>query len=428
MTGEADALAAIEELALDFFRWRAAVSQPINADDVPRCERPPDFAPDWSAGSIERMQARYSEYRRRLRGILQASSPATWSRSNQVDAAVLAAHFERLRYEHTVLRAPWRNPDFYLAQSIGAVHDILVRGVEWLCTEAALQQLLTRLRAVPAVLVAGQSNLEASDEAEAEFGHIALANLEGRQNCLSQTIIAVLQVSPDASPDTAASLTAAASAADAALQQFTEWLTNALPTMRHGHAAVGQQGFEDFLRHVALVDWYSIKDLETLGDLELRRSQAMSAMEETRAQASPPRPPLPDIATQDATIVQREGEIRAFVSEKGLLSVPDWLGHCHLRPIPPYLAPLFGLFSDNDMVVTDGLVDATRRDAGGGSGRDAPIATGLTRFTPPPSDSMGFFPRSCVYDPRPQICHEGFPGRSRSPLQLCGVHLLRGQA
>jgi uncharacterized protein (DUF885 family) len=38
------------------------------------------------------------------------------------------------------------------------------------------------------------------------------------------------------------------------------------------------------------------------------------------------------------------------------------------------------------------------------------LSFGLTRFTPPPSDDMGFFPRSCVYDPRPQICHEGFPG------------------
>ena len=40
-----------------------------------------------------------------------------------------------------------------------------------------------------------------------------------------------------------------------------------------------------------------------------------------------------------------------------------------------------------------------------------PMSTGLTRFSPPPDpDKMGFFPRSCIYDPRPQICHESIPG------------------
>ena len=56
-----------------------------------------------------------------------------------------------------------------------------------------------------------------------------------------------------------------------------------------------------------------------------------------------------------------------------ILSIPDWLGATHLAPIPSYLEPLFGLFSDNNMMTEDGI-----------SG-EAPMSTGLTRFTPPPS-------------------------------------------
>ena len=56
-----------------------------------------------------------------------------------------------------------------------------------------------------------------------------------------------------------------------------------------------------------------------------------------------------------------------------ILSIPDWLGSTHLAPIPSYLEPLFGLFSDNNMMTEDGISGET------------PMSTGLTRFTPPPS-------------------------------------------
>lgn len=35
---------------------------------------------------------------------------------------------------------------------------------------------------------------------------------------------------------------------------------------------------------------------------------------------------------------------------------------------------------------------------------------GLTRFKPPPSPDAPFFPRSAVFDTRPTLVHENFPG------------------
>eukprot|EP01051_Picozoa_sp_SAG22_P028725 SAG22_NODE_10279_length_543_cov_1.558559_1_plen_122_part_01 len=114
-------------------------------------------------------------------------------------------------------------------------------------------------------------------------------------------------------------------------------------------------------------------------------------------------------------------QIRRFVDQEEILTIPDWLGGTHLAPIPAYLEPLFGLYSDNNMMTEDGISGV------------GPMSTGLTRFSPPPSPDMvshertfhermlhfpssekilfrssakGFFPRSCIYDPRPQICHE----------------------
>jgi hypothetical protein len=349
MAAGATVAAQLEAMAAEFFGWRASASKPISADDVPRCERPAGFAPDWSSVALEQMQRQYGEYRRRLQGILRAcdSSPVKWNRADQVDAAVLLAHFERLRVELTVLRAPWRNADFYIMQSLGAVHELLVRGIDWLLDGRRLAELLVRLQNVPCVLGAGEANL-ASGEAEGEFASIAVQNLEGRDSCCRRTVDAVLLASAAGSlGPMRQQLVEAAAAADAAVVRYRCWLQTALPSMRTGHAAIGRAGFEDFLQNVALVEWYSVDAMQQVGELELRRSQAMSAMEEARARGTPPRPPLLTIGTQDAKIREREAQIRSFVEARGILSVPDWIEGCRLRPIPPHLEPLFGLFSDN---------------------------------------------------------------------------------
>ena len=135
-----------------------------------------------------------------------------------------------------------------------------------------------------------------------------------------------------------------------------------------------------------------------LGDSELRRSQAMTAIEENRNSQVPLRHEMTSIAEQEAEITRVELQIRQFVTDEHILSVPDWLGGSHLAEIPSYLLPLFGLFSDNNMMTEDGISGAH------------PMSTGLTRFSPPPSADMSFFPKSCIYDPRPQICHESMPG------------------
>ena len=44
---------SLDKLASDFWAWRA-IEQPITSDDVPRIERPKDWAPDWSRQTITR--------------------------------------------------------------------------------------------------------------------------------------------------------------------------------------------------------------------------------------------------------------------------------------------------------------------------------------------------------------------------------------
>ena len=137
---------------------------------------------------------------------------------------------------------------------------------------------------------------------------------------------------------------------------------------------------------------------------ELARAQAMAAFEVTRSAGVPERAEMKTVTEQDAAMQEAFASISAFLEDRAILSVPAWLGPPHQAEIPDYLLPLWGLYSDNDMSIVDPLGDQAIPNGG------APMAFGLTRFSPPPSPKAGFFPRSAVYDIRPQISHEAFPG------------------
>ena len=346
LLSELDASTEIAALAADYFVLRAATSQPMSPDDVPRCERPSGWAPDFSEEALSGMLRDYETYSERFRSVLRSSEPERWSRAQQVDAAVVMAHLERLRWEQTVLRANRRNPDFYITQTLGAVQEVLA-GAHLLASpgDARLPELLVRMQAVPRVLEQAKANLT---EAEGEFAVIALSNLEGRDGCCRRVIEAVaasvLSGGSGAEWAEQAQFLHAADEADEALRSYKAWLTEAQPTMRTGMAAVGREGFEDFLGNVALVSWFSIEHMLQFGDAELRRSQAMTTIEENRNRHVPARHEMTSIDEQEAEIAAREIQIRSFVEEEDILTIPDWLGGTHLQPIPDYLEPLFGLY------------------------------------------------------------------------------------
>ena len=261
LLSEADAAVELEALAAEYYLLRAATSQPMSPDDVPRCERPKGWAPDFSEEAMAGMLRDYAQFSARFRRVLRRSEPERWSREQQVDAAILMAHLERLRWEQTVLRANRRNPDFFITQTLGAVQETLV-GARLLASpsDPRLPELLVRLQAVPRVLAQGRSLLSLG-EAEGEFAVVALSNLKGRSGCCRQVIEAVSEaVGPVWAEE--ASFLSAADEADAALQSYGEWLAESQPTMRTGQAAVGREGFEDFLGHVALVSWYQLRIMQ----------------------------------------------------------------------------------------------------------------------------------------------------------------------
>ena len=129
-----------------------------------------------------------------------------------------------------------------------------------------------------------------------------------------------------------------------------------------------------------------------MGRQAWERSVAFEAYEKERNAKLPQLPLAKDQAAQMAREQRQEQEIRDFLGEKNILTVPTWVKHYRNLPFPAYLAPLaaFG--------VADDLASPSRLN------QDA------TSYIKTPSPDRGFFDLSTARDPRGIIVHEGVPG------------------
>ena len=104
-----------------FFEWRRG-QQPVVGDDIPRVERPDAWVPEWSPKALDL-------YRERYRFFIEAIDEldtTEWTVAQQVDLRLLRAAVQRVHWELDVLRAPHRNPLFYVQQTLGSLFELLV--------------------------------------------------------------------------------------------------------------------------------------------------------------------------------------------------------------------------------------------------------------------------------------------------------------
>lgn len=369
--------AALQALGTEFFRWRAA-TQPCSGDDIPRIERPKGWVPAFSADSLQSMRERYTEFRRRLDAI-EASG---WTRADSVDYLLLRSAIERVHWELDRLRAPYRNPGFYVQQTLGAVYELLLP--QGAMTKERCGEILLRLRSIPGTLRAGKENLT---DAVRPFAEGALEELNGVRKRLDAMVEGLR---PLVSEDLHRSLSDAARAAADSLEGFAAWLKEGLEQMSHD-AGVGRGAYEYFLRTIALIPM-TTEQMLTLGQSEFERAAAFEGIERARNARLPEPVPFRTIEQQIAQEKTDETAVRTFLTDHRLLTIPSWVQHYTNRARPAYLAPLA------DMGVADDMTSPTRLGESG------------VAYIPPPSPSLSYFYRATARDPRPIILHEGVPG------------------
>ena len=367
----------LQSLAKEFFAWRA-VQQPATHDDVNRVERPDGWIPDWSPKAIAEYDAKQREFMRRL----SALNNSGWTISDSVDFLLLRSAIARVDYELSVVRSARRNPAFYIDQTLGTVFELILQPPPF--SESRSRNIILRLESIPTTLQHARTNLTEGVPPFASLAIEDLSKIESQLETFSKELITLLPSSHRKR------FTTAVTNASKELLNYGEWLKKELPNMR-GSFAIGKEAYDRYLKTIALMP-YTSDEILRMGQLEWERSVAFDHYEKLRNKGLPSLEVFSSAAAQIEREKQDEQNIRKFLVEKGILDVPQWMGHYHNLKMPAYLDPLRWLG------VTDDLTSASR------------VGQEAISYILDPSPNLPFFRLSTAQDPRPIVVHEGVPG------------------
>src|SRR6202161_3111006 len=273
---------SVSELSDSFWQWRAQ-EQPFGGDDIPRIERPAGLVVDWAPQNITPRLVARDAFEQRWNAL--APSPQT-PIHDQVDYRLLGSAVARVRWELSIEQSWKRNPQFYVDQTLGSVFILLLPPPPF--SEARQQEIVARVKQIPATLQAAQENLT---DLRQPFVQLAIDSLDQVGDRLQRTGKAL---APELRALHNQAVQEAIPAAVAALTQYRALLTAKLPTARKD-TAIGRDNYIFFLRKVALLP-YTPEQLLAMSQQEWSRSVAFEAYQQTRLAGAPPPPLFPSAA------------------------------------------------------------------------------------------------------------------------------------
>ncbi len=371
-----------QKLASDFWSWRARYGQ-YTSDDVARMDRPSSVVRDWSAASVAGQRKQLAGFDERWRNLSDNTVPV----SQRVDHRLIGSALARVHWELNILRRWQRDPSFYIEQTLTPVGEAVTLPAPY--DDKRSREIMSRLNNIPEILQQAQQNLVSPP---APFATAAIDSLAGIRAKLEQVATTLAPQTTIPSGEWQASAERAA----IALEAYRAWLQKALPALPP-QSAIGRENYTWFLQNVALMP-YTPEELAARAEQEFQRAVTFETLEASRNRSLPPlimAPTLEELITRNRG---SEAEVREFLKHREVLTLPAWLRHYTLRPIPPYLAALA------DFVEADDFTSPSRLDEDG------------IRYVAAPSPTSGYFVVAAAKDPRIQIVHEGTVGHYG---QLC---------
>jgi uncharacterized protein (DUF885 family) len=305
-----------------------------------------------------------------------------WPVGRMVDYRLMGSAIARVRWELDVNPRWQRDPTFYVEQTVDALQEELMPPPPF--GDARSREIVARTENIPSILEHAKLNLKAI----APFAQLTIALLPDIDARLAR-------VERSASPlltsdDERARFRVAIAAAGKALVNYREWLKQNLPNMRQDFV-LGDKAYGFFLHHVALLP-YTPQQLLTMARQDFERVLAMQSYEHQR-DLHAPELKLPATAQDESARMTREdANIRRYMTEHQILTVPPDLPHWTVRLAPDYVAALDG-FGE-----TDDFTGPSRLHQNG------------VRWIQPPSNDLPYFWKAYAQDPRTTGVHEGVPG------------------
>jgi uncharacterized protein (DUF885 family) len=367
---------SLDQLASDFWTWRAEY-RPFTFDDVPRTEHP-EGRREWSAAAVAKQRADLAEFERRWKAIRTSG----WPVGRQVDYRLTGSAIARVRWELDVNPRWQRDPSFYIEQTVDALQEELMPPPPF--SAARSREILARAEDIPGILEQAELNLKAV----APFAQSAVA-------MLSDIDARLARVERGVSPlltgdDERARFRAAMARAGKALVDYREWLKQNLLNGPRDFA-LGEKPYGFYLYHVALLP-YTPQQLLTMARQDFERVLAMEAYEQQRDLGAPELNLAATAEEEAARMAREDANIRRYMTEHQILTVPVDLPHWTLRRAPDYVAAFDGFGELDDFTGPSRL-----RQNG-------------TRWIQQPSNDLPYFWKAYAQDPRTTGVHEGVPG------------------
>ena len=299
-----------------------------------------------------------------------------------VDYRLMGSAIARVRWELDVNPRWQRDPAFYVEQTVGALQEELMPPPPF--SDARSREIVARTENIPSILEQAKLNLKAI----APFAQLTIAMLSDIDARLARVERGVSPLLT--SDDQRARFRIAISAASKALIDYREWLKQNLPGMRQDFA-LGDKAYGFFLHQVALLP-YTPEQLLTMARQDFERVLAMESYEHQRDLRAPELK-LPATAEEEsARMAHEDANIRRYLTEHQILTVPPDLPHWTVRLAPDYIAALDGFgelddFTGPSRLHQDGM-----------------------RWIQPPSNDLPYFWKAFAQDPRTTGVHEGVPG------------------
>ena len=367
---------SLDQLASDFWAWRAE-SRPFSSDDVPRIEHAPGTR-EWSATAIAKQRGYLAAFEHRWRAL----NTAGWPVARMVDYRLMGSAIARVRWELDINPRWQRDPAFYVEQTIVALQEELMPPPPF--GDARSREIVARAENIPSILEQGKLNLKAI----APFARLTIASLSGIDARLARVERGVSPLL--SSNDQRARFRTAIAAASSALIHYREWLQQNLPNLRQDFA-LGAKAYGFFLHQVALLP-YTPEELLTMAHQDFERVLAMESYERQRDLGAPELKMAATADDESARMARDDANIRRFLMDHQILTVPADLPHWTVRLAPDYIAALDGFGELDDFTGPSRL----REDG--------------TRWIQPLSNDLPYFSKAYAQDTRTTGVHEGVPG------------------
>jgi hypothetical protein len=267
-------------------------------------------------------------------------------------------------------------------QTLGIIYELILQPPPF--SDARAKNIVRRLQSIPNTVKHAKENLT---EGVSYFADIALANLDGVREKLDRVVRGLTPLFPKAQQKP---LAEAAKRAAAALEDYAAWIKEQKPAMGTNFA-IGAHNYDWYLQNIALIP-FTREEMLLMARQEWDRAVAFHHYEGLH-NAEIPKPALFKNSAEQIDACQRQEQaIRELMKEKGILDVPEWMGHYGNLKTPDYIEAL------SHMGVVDDFTGPSR------------LGQNSVSYIPEPSPNLSFFRRATAQDPRPIIVHEGTPG------------------